>query len=158
MFMSAFRPALLALASLPALSGAANAGVIAADPRGVLAAMNDYGFSATMGTDSQGDPKISARVSETNFVVFFYGCTDNIDCSSIQFYAGYDLTDSISALKVNEWNRSQLFTKATIDDEGDPSLEMDVNLDYDGSGEDNFQDVLDIWQVSVEQYEDFIDF
>ena len=158
MTVSALRPAFLALAALPILGGAADAGIVAADPNGVLSAMHDFGYAATLETDSQGDPKISSRVSQSNFVVFFYGCTDNIDCSSIQFYAGYDLADSVSALKVNEWNRTQLFTKATIDDEGDPSLEMDVNLDFDGSGADNFQDVLDIWRVSIEEFEDFIDF
>jgi len=158
MSVSALRPAFLALGALPILGGAADAGIIAADPNGVLSAMHDFGYAATLETDSQGDPKISSRVSQSNFVVFFYGCTDNVDCSSVQFYAGYDLTDSFSALRANEWNRNQLFTKATIDDEGDPSLEMDVNLDFDGSGADNFQDVLDIWRMSIEEFEDFIDF
>lgn len=158
MSVSVLRPALLALASLPILGGTADAGVIAADPAGVVAAMQEFGYTATLETDSLGDPKISSRVSQSNFVVLFFGCTDNVDCASIQFYVGYDLTDSFSALKANEWNRTQLFTKATIDDEGDPALEMDVNLDFDGSGADNFQDVLDIWRISVEQFEDFIDF
>ncbi|MBN2907734.1 MAG: YbjN domain-containing protein [Rhodobacteraceae bacterium] len=158
MHLRPIRRVALAFATLSALAaGTAQAEVVAANPMGVLKALQDYGYAATMSTDNTGDPKISAKVSKSNFVVFFYGCTDNADCASVQFYVGYDVNGTVSALKMNEWNRNKLFSKATVDDEGDPALEMDVNLDFDGSGDQNFNDTLDIWRLSIEEFEEFID-
>lgn len=142
-----------ALAAGPALAGE----ITATDPQAVMKAMQDYGFVATMEADSEGDPKIVARVSRTKFRVYFFGCEDNKNCASLHFRAGYDLDNSLSALKVNEWNREKRFTKAYIDDEGDPFMEMDVNLDFDGVGAKNFEDTLDWWRLLVEDFEDFID-
>lgn len=151
-----FRRAALAAALLPTLAQAQTGNIVAADPQAVLAAMQDFGFVATIETDNEGDPKIVSRISKTRFGVFFYGCTGNVDCASVQFYAGYDIDGTMSALKANEWNRDRLFTKATIDDEGDPAIEMDANLDDDGIGPRNFADLLDIWRRSVEDFEAFI--
>ncbi len=139
-------------------AGSAMAGEITADdPAAVMKAMQDYGFVATMETDSDGDPKIVARVSRTKFRVYFFGCEANKDCASLHFRAGYDLDGTLSALKVNEWNREKRFTKAYIDDEGDPFMEMDINLDYDGVGAKNFEDTLDWWRLLVEDFEEFIE-
>ncbi len=136
---------------------AVQAQVTATDANVILQAMQDFGLVATMGTDNSGDPKISSRVSSTKFKVYFYGCTDNTQCTSIQFGAGYDLKSGISALKVNEWNRKKRFAKAYIDDEGDPFLEMDINTDFDGIGSKNFDDTMDLWRSLVEDFETFID-
>jgi len=135
----------------------ATAEVTATDANAVMKAMQDFGLVATMGTDGDNDPKISSRVSDTKFSVYFYGCQDNMNCSSIMLKAGYDLNTGISALKINEWNRDKRFSKAYIDDEGDPFLEMDVNLDFDGVGNKNFEDTLDWWRLLVEDFEEFID-
>jgi hypothetical protein len=131
--------------------------VTATNAYSILEAVHEFGYTATMEKDSDGDPKISGKVSSTNFNVYFYGCTDNTDCKSLIFKAGYNLSDGMSASDINEWNRNKRFSRAYIDDEGDPFLEMDVNLDYDGVGSKNFQDTLDWWRVSVESFEEFID-
>ena len=147
----------LTAAAFISTASVATADVTATDAFTVMQAMQDFGLVATMGKDSQGDPKISSRVSDTKFSVYFYGCEDNDNCSSILIKAGYDLNNGISALKINEWNREKRFTKAYIDDEGDPYLEMDVNLDYEGVGNQNFADNLDWWRLLVEDFEEFID-
>ncbi len=147
----------LATAALIASSTIATAEITATDANVVMKAMQDFGLVATMGVDGQGDPKVSSRVSDTKFSVYFYGCQDNDNCSSILIKAGYDLNNGISALKINEWNREKRFAKAYIDDEGDPFLEMDINLDFDGVGNKNFEDTLDWWRLLVEDFEEFID-
>lgn len=147
----------LTAVALMASSTIATAQITAKDPDAILKAMQDFGLVATMGKDDGGDPKISSRVSDTKFWVYFYGCEDNRNCASIMFKAGYDLNNGISALKINEWNRDQRFAKAYIDDEGDPFMEFDVNLAYDGMGEKNFSDNLDWWRLLVEDFEDFIE-
>ncbi len=147
----------LATAALIASSTFAMAEITATNAHVVMKAMQDFGLVATMGVDGQGDPKVSSRVSDTKFSVYFYGCQDNDNCSSILIKAGYDLNNGISALKINEWNREKRFAKAYIDDEGDPFLEMDVNLDFEGVGNKNFEDTLDWWRLLVEDFEEFID-
>ena len=143
--------------ALIASSTAAMAQMTAKDANAVLKAMQNFGLAATMGKDAGGDPKISSRISDTKFSVYFYGCEDNLNCASIMFKAGYDLNNGMSAMKINEWNRDKRFAKAYIDDEGDPFLEMDVNMDFDGLGSENFADDLDWWRLLVEDFEDFIE-
>lgn len=138
-------------------SGALAGEITATDPAQIMKAMQEYGFTVSMEKDSDGDPKIVAQISRTKFRVYFFGCTNNIDCGSLHFRAGYDMDGVMSALKVNEWNREKRFTKAYIDEEGDPFMEMDVNLDYDGVGAQNFEDTLDWWRLLVEDFEDFIE-
>jgi len=145
------------IAASAIISTASFADVTATNAYTILQAVHEYGYTATMETDSDGDPKISGKVSNTSFNVYFYGCTDNTDCKSLIFKAGYNLTDGMSAMKINEWNRTKRFSRAYIDDEGDPFLEMDVNLDYGGVSDGNFQDTLDWWRVSVESFEKYID-
>ncbi len=157
--MTSFRTKTISmLAGMAMLAGTSGALAIdATDPAKILSAMQEYGFAATLEQDSEGDPLISSRISKTKFRVFFFGCDNNTDCSSIHFRAGYNLDKPISALVVNEWNRQKRFGKAYIDDEGDPFLEMDVNMAFEGLGEENFQDTLDWWRVVVEGFEEFID-
>ncbi len=145
-------------AAFAGFAGMASGQVLANDPAGILKRLQSYGYPATMTTDNQGDPKIETRVSDTKFNIYFYGCDNNhANCTAIQFGAGYDLQDGISALKINEWNRDQRFAKAYIDDESDPFLEMDVNMFADGVGEKNFEDMVEIWRKQVENFEDYID-
>ncbi|ARC87355.1 YbjN domain-containing protein [Rhodovulum sp. MB263] len=149
-----------ALWALPLAAQAASADVIASDPDSVLKALQSKGLAATMETDDLGDPKIVSHLtgdSNTEFIVLFYGCTDNVDCSSVQFYVAYDMKDPVTALKMNQWNREWLFTKATLDDEGDPGLEMDVILAKPGIDKKLFMTTIDIWQQSIDAFEDYID-
>jgi hypothetical protein len=148
----------LTAVTLMAFASGASAQVVASDAGAVMAAMQEFGFIASMGQDNGGDPKISSRVSDTKFKVYFFGCNDqNLNCTSIQFGAGYDLTNGMNASKINEWNRGKRFAKAYIDDEGDPFLEMDINLDFEGVGPQNFEDSMDLWRILVEDFEEFID-
>lgn len=153
----------VAIAAFAALTFATTAqaqiadNITASDENTILQAMQDFGLVATMGKDGQGDPKISSRVSSSKFEVYFYGCTENTQCKSLLFRAGYDLKQGISAEKVNEWNQQKRFTKAYINDDGDPRIEMDVNLDFDGVGAKNFEDTLDWWRLLIEGFEEFID-
>ena len=147
----------LATAMMITAATITSAEVTADNAGAVMKAMQDFGWVATMGADSDGDPKISSQVSDTKFSVYFYGCDNNVNCRSIMIKAGYDLNSGMSALKINEWNREKRFAKAYIDDEGDPILEMDVNLYADGVGDENFADTLDWWRLTVENFEEFID-
>lgn len=147
----------LTAAALISTATLATAEIKATDAQSVLKALQDFGMVSTIDVDADGDPKISSSVSDTKFSVYFYGCTDNANCKSIMIKAGYDLNQGITASKINEWNRKKRFAKAYIDDEGDPFLELDVNLDFGGVGDKNFADTLDWWRLLVEDFEEFVD-
>ena len=149
--------AAITAAALGASVSAAAAEASASNPDSVLQALLEYGYTAKMEKAENGDPKITSRVSKTQFSVYFFGCEDGIKCKSIMISAGYDMDEGITALKINEWNRDKLFGKGYIDDDGDPFLEMDINLDFDGPGDKNFDDTLDWWRLVVEEFERFID-
>ncbi|WP_428547253.1 YbjN domain-containing protein [Profundibacter sp.] len=125
----------IAIVGAPAVT---TAEVTATDAFVIMNELKGYGLEASMDKDEQGDPKIISHVSDSDFFVYFWGCEDNKNCTSVMFKAAYDLKVGISALKINEWNQENRFAKAYIDDEGDPIIEMDVNLAYDGVGEKNF--------------------
>lgn len=71
-------------------------------------------------------------------------------CSSLP--PGYD----VSIRDMNEWNSSKRYGKAYLDDDGDPNIEMTVNLKY-GVGRDNFDDTIDWWMLTMKEFEQYID-
>lgn len=151
------RTAIAALAMIAGITTAVPAAaqmVRAQDPQSVLAAMKAGGYSdATLGKDDLGDPKISAEIDGTNFIVFFYNCTDHKACATVQFHAGYDLDKKISLERINEWNRSQRFGRAHLDKEGDPIIQMDLDLDDGGVSRLLFIDNLEFWASIVGKFE-----
>jgi hypothetical protein len=127
--------------------------VRAQDPASVVAAMKAGGFTATLGTDSVGDPMISSSTGGTNFQVYFYNCTDNRDCATVQFHAGFDFDDPPSLATINDFNRDQRFAGAYLDKESDPVVEMDVDLDDGGMSQALFIDNLQFWQSVLGKFE-----
>lgn len=127
------------------------------DPDVIRLLMADFGLKVDADTDSDGDPRLSSRIDGTYFGVYFYDCKDGHQCQSIQFSTGFDLDDPMSLEKVNEWNRDRRFGKVYLDDEGDPYIEMDINVDIDGVGKENFSDSLDIWRRVLSSFRDYID-
>lgn len=118
--------------------------------------MMDEGYKAKLTFDDEGEPKIAGRLSESNYDIQFFGCKSRAGCNSIMFRAGYDLNEGLSFSKVNTWNRSKRFGKAYVDDENDPFIEMNVNLDF-GVTPENFLDTVDYWRVVIEEFEEHID-
>ena len=55
----------LSAAALVASASAAVAEVKASDPESILRTLHEFGYTAKMETDSDGDPKIVSRVSDT---------------------------------------------------------------------------------------------
>lgn len=128
----------------------------ASNPFDLMQLIRAEGYKAELSQDSDGDPMLKGRISDTNWSMFFFGCEENRNCDIVKFSAGYDLQNGVSAAKVNEWNRSKLFGQAFVDEEGDPFIEMTVNLDG-GVSEENFADTFDWWRIVVEGFEEHID-
>jgi len=117
--------------------------VSAEDPDAILSVAKGFG-SAVMKKDSGGDPLIICRVDGTKFGIYFFGCDSNgKKCDDIKFGTAW------SGIKVpwetiNEWNRSKRYGTAYLDNDGDPNLDMPVNIDHGGTRE-NLEDTFQFW-------------
>jgi hypothetical protein len=139
------------LAPLAALiltaSPAAAAGLIRAhDPDVIATMLSDSGYRAEIDKDDYGDPVIRSAAEGVNFSIVFYNCTDGANCTSNQFTAGFNKDDPISASSMNKWNRVNRFGAAFIDDEGDPYLQIDVDM-YGGIPKATLDHVFARWQA-----------
>jgi hypothetical protein len=125
-------------------------------PATVVSAMQDAGYKAELTTDGGGDPMIRSSSGGTNFTVFFYGCTSNEDCRTLQFYVGFSEPDNASLREMNDWNRDNRFGRAYLADDGSARVEMDVDMDDGGVSRALFQDNLEFWDVILAKFEDYV--
>ena len=82
---------------------------------------HDQGFS---NVEIDSDDDLIVRMQGYGILVFVRGN----NYSNIQYRFSVAGT-STTMRDVNDWNRSKKFTKAYLDNDGDPVLEMDVDLD-----------------------------
>lgn len=132
------------------------ANITAKDPRAIADLLKDMGYRAELTKDKQGDPKINSAADGSKFGILFYGCTANIDCTSIQFYSGFDLEKGSTLKEMNDWNVSKRFAKAYLDEEDDPYLELDLSLDFGGISPDAFRDTVITWDSVISQFKGHI--
>lgn len=134
-------------AALPAM-----AQNITAEPQAIAAILREQDIWATVETDNGGDPMIEAKFEEgTPFRVYFYGCEEKKNCTSVQFGAAFTKTKA-GASEMVKWNKEYRFARAYLDNEGDPVLEMDVNLAEGGISRPLFRDTIELWDALLVEY------
>lgn len=147
----------IAAAALAALAGRAAAEPL---PEGGLtlqetqAWLQKAGYEATLQTPDDGEPYIAVSDQGVNFDVYGYDCAP-VRCTSIQLRASFDVTEPMSTQTINEWNTTKRYTKAWIDDQGDPVLEYDINLSP-GSSYEALQDDLALWGSMLGAFFEFL--
>lgn len=109
------------------------------------------GYAAKIEVDDQGDPVIRSSSQGVNWSVYFYGCEQGRNCSSVQFSAGFNLNEGISLERLNEWSRSKRYLYTYANDDMDPLVKMDVNMEG-GVSETSFKASLSIWNSLLGQY------
>lgn len=132
--------------------------VTAGNPDTLVRALQAEGYQAKLGKDSGGDPKITSGASGSSFDIYFYGCEKNKSCTSIQFASGYNTDDDKGPGlgKINEWNSKKRFAAASLDDENDPWLRMDVFTGPAGISPQVFKDNIDMWASQMADFEKHI--
>lgn len=130
--------------------------VTSQSPASVAAAMQSAGFRAEVTTDDTGDPMIRSSSGGSAFAVFFYGCTKNTACTTVQFFAGYSEPGNASLSRLNEWNTTARFARAYLTDKGAARIEMDLDLDVGGMSRQLFLDNLSVWTVLMSKFEKHI--
>lgn len=133
--------------------------VDATNPERMVSVIQELGYRAKLDVDDIGDPIIHSSVSGTDYVLQFFGCTEdnNDQCRLLLFKVGYDLSEGMSLEAVNSWNEKALIGRAYLDDEGDPWFELEVNM-YGGVSRQNFEVTFDLWEDGVGDFEEYIDY
>lgn len=135
------------------LSAQAQTMITGADTTEILNAARGYG-SATLSTQSNGDPQISGKINGISYQVYFRNCKDGTDCEDLNFYLGFlDINPGLE--KINEWNFNKRFSRAYIDQDEDACVEMDLDLVHGVSAE-YLDSQFGLWNMVVEQYSEFV--
>jgi hypothetical protein len=139
---------------LPNLA-AAQSLIDARDPEALVEFLDYRGYDVDLGLDAYGDPMITGVVSASDFAAFFYGCTDNRDCTIIQFSHRWEPSRPLSLDLVNQWNVDELWGQAYLDQEGAVLLSFVLNMEG-GVSRRNFEANLATWAAMVAEFEAFI--
>ncbi|TVR10479.1 MAG: YbjN domain-containing protein [Salinarimonadaceae bacterium] len=146
----------MAFAVMASVAPAASASELidASDPAEILNIARGFG-SANLDKDGDGDPLIVGRIDGYRYAVYFYGCVNGERCTSIAFYSVWIL-ESFDSNRINEWNRDRRYARSYIDRDGDPAIQMDVNLDF-GVSRLNFDDTFALWSSVLKEFASFVD-
>jgi len=139
-----------------AQAGMAATSVSAAYPESIVEAIQEMGYKAELTTDSYGDPMIHSAAAGVNFVINFYNCEANADCSDLHFVVIFDLLNGIENYSINSWNGERLMGMSYTDEEGDPVLQHYV-ASVDGMSRSNFVATFTQWTESLSDFTDYID-
>ncbi len=112
----------------------------------ITEALKNEGYAATKDTPGQGEEStVLWKLDGSKCHIMPYD-----EGHSIQFYVCFSET-SATLDKVNEWNRSKRFSRSYLDEEGDPCLELDLDL-AGGITKDRLVDYFKTCAVSFEQW------
>ena len=147
--------AALSLALMLTGTAAAAQSVSAAFPETLVTALQDLGYRAVLETDSVGDPQVSSSINGLNYIILFYGCTDNAGCRDLQFRASFETEGSVTRDQLHDWNRDYLVGKAYISEANNTVIEHAI-MGVDGMSRTTFERVLDRWESALTSFTDFI--
>jgi len=152
---------ILISAGLISFSGSARAqddcpaGLICASkPETIVSGIQDAGFRAKLDKDKTGDPMISSEASGYKFEIYFYGCDEGKNCSSLQFAANFDAEDDNTPEYANAWNTKKRFIQASVEDK---KLQLAFDITTTGGlNKENFTDVAEWWSTMLGEFAVFV--
>lgn len=120
----------------------------------VADALQAKGFKAQIGKDSQGDPKITSGADGSDFTILFFDCEKG-RCQSYQFLAGFDLKAGMTLAEINKWNTDYRYGQAYLDDENDPHIAMDADVEH-GATTEALENNIARWEGTLINFKKFI--
>lgn len=137
----------LAFAALILPLSGASAKNVTADITEVAQALQKAGYKAAI-REEDGEPFIESSTGGMKFLVLLYGCDDKFEnCKSVQFYSGFAVDKSPTLEAMNSYAAQNRFGRVYIDEDGDPAIEMDVDLEMGGMSEELFIDNIAYWDA-----------
>ncbi len=131
----------------------ADGGITAQELADVLQAK---GYQAKIDKDRQGDPKVQSSTDGISYEVYFYGCHGGPRCTSIQFSTAFHVDGGMTYERINTWNRTSRFGRAYLDDEKDPYVEMDLDVEH-GFTTEAVDNNIDTWNAVIPAFVKLVD-
>lgn len=127
------------------------------NPASIVSIVESQGLPAKLVTKDGANPYIESSRNGLKFLVLFLNCDgDNTNCTTLQYYMGFSDAKGTTLDKLNQWNMGKRFARAYRDKEGDPVLEMDVDLDFDGLPRQNVGETMKTWAALMDAYRSFL--
>ncbi|MDX2102977.1 MAG: YbjN domain-containing protein [Alphaproteobacteria bacterium] len=122
-------------------------------PTQITAALERWGMAVRLTADASGEPLL--LVSNRGFgmeaaKVFFWSCRPT-GCASLTLWAYFPKPAGNAMALVNHWNLRERWSRAYIDEDGDPVLEMDINA-VGGIGSANLDLLLETYVRQVRRF------
>lgn len=149
---------LLTVAALAGLAWAAGARVSqatvynAVSGKEISAMLSTEGYRPTLGKADDGDPQIKFKVQGKEIYIDFYDCNKTEFCGSLNISTGWALKTKLAAAELNQWNADNRYIRVYTDEENDPFLEDDIDLD----GGATMNNVKEFVKTYVSQLDDFV--
>lgn len=127
------------------------------NPEAIKEVIEAKGWEATLNLPDDDNPYIQSSYHEMGFVVLFMNCDDNHrNCKTLQYYTGFSDAKETTLERINEWNMEKRFARSYRDAEGDPVIEMDIDLDFDGLPRQNVDESLNTWASLMDAFYEHI--
>lgn len=145
----------LCVAAGMALATPALAKNVTADAKQIAALLKADGKTVEVKTTKDD---VYVRVdSDYDYSIFTYGCDNSGgNCKSVQFYAAFNPKVSPTLEAMNGYARDNRWGRIYLDKDGDPAIEMDVDLEKGGMSEALFIDNIAYWEAVIDKYGDFV--
>mgnify|MGYP005609176595 FL=1 len=137
---------LLALILVPALAQGVRTGITPGEMEALLKA-GSYRYERVEGG---GRLYFHLPLAGLRAVLFLQDCREG-SCESLLLYAGFSTDNPPSLERVNEWNREKRFSRAYLDEEGDPVLEADLDL-AGGVADGAIRAFLDLFEENLRAF------
>jgi hypothetical protein len=112
----------------------------------LIAVMNSMGLQTeTMSAQSNGEARVRWIHDDTNSAMYFFSGGE-----AIQFYHVWT-KQNVTVEDINRWNRDFRFSRAYLDSDGDPVLELDLDM-AGGVCEDRIKDFLRTCTLSFNRF------
>jgi hypothetical protein len=127
----------------------------------IVRELKAMGHSASVDTDSSGDPRVNMSIDGYDWSIYFYDCApgprDDRKCVSYQFYSGYTLQQAASPDVINKWNTDQRYAKAYtyVQRDGSHSARIEIDVRSADTGADparTFRIHFDIMRDKTRQF------
>jgi len=124
------------------------------DPALVGSILDEAGFAYEIGTTEQGFPFMEIQPGDSGaetLRVEFNDCDIDSACGDLLLRASFPANRSASLRQLNNWNVQNRWTRAYLDTNNQPVLEMDVNA-YGGIGNNGADYLVKTFLATVPQF------
>ncbi|MBY8822939.1 YbjN domain-containing protein [Sphingomonas colocasiae] len=144
-----------AISALAMTAAPAAAEQVTADHQKLVSLLQAKGYKAELIKGSDAD-YVRTADSGVPVTIFFLNCAKGkTGCTTIQFYTGFnDVKTTLE--RINDWNRNQRWGRAYVDKDGDPVMEMDVDMDFGGLSRELFYDNLGTFIALIPLFRDHL--